>query len=82
MWLFKKFTLRTEYNKYCSYSNIHEYTKSTFIYFFNKQLFDLNFDVIHADTDNRYVDGNDTRLVNLGPITIVTKSWQHSVQKI
>ena len=30
--------------------------------------FDLNFDVVHAATNNRYVDGNDIRLVNLGPI--------------
>ena len=27
---------------------------------------DLNFDVLHAATDNRYVDGNDIRLVDLG----------------
>ena len=30
----------------------------------------LNFDVLHAATNNRYVDGNDTRLVNLGPIAL------------
>ena len=29
---------------------------------------ELNFDVLHAATNNRYVDGNDIRLVNLGPI--------------
>ena len=29
---------------------------------------DLDFDVLHAATNNRYVDGNDRRLVNLGPI--------------
>ena len=28
---------------------------------------ELNFDVLHAATNNRYVDGNDIRLVNLGP---------------
>ena len=31
---------------------------------------DLNFDVLHAATSNRYKDGNDTRLVNLGPIAL------------
>ena len=31
---------------------------------------DLNFDVLHAATNNRYVDGNDIRLVNLGPIAL------------
>ena len=30
----------------------------------------LNFDVLHAATNNRYVDGNDIRLVNLGPIAL------------
>ena len=29
---------------------------------------ELIFDVLHAATTNRYVDGNDIRLVNLGPI--------------
>ena len=28
----------------------------------------MNFDVLHAATNNRYVDGNDIRLVNLGTI--------------
>ena len=31
---------------------------------------DLNFDVLHAATNNRYVDGNDIRLVNLGPVAL------------
>ena len=31
---------------------------------------ELNFDVLHAGTNNRYVDGNDIRLVNLGPIAL------------
>ena len=31
---------------------------------------ELNFDVLHAGTNNRYVDGNDIRLVNLGPIVL------------
>ena len=31
---------------------------------------ELNFDVLHAATNNRYVDGNDIRLVNLGPISL------------
>ena len=29
---------------------------------------ELNFDVLQAVTNNRYVDNNDIRLVNLGPI--------------
>ena len=33
----------------------------------------LNFDVLHAATNNRYVDGNDIRLVNLGPIGLFSK---------
>ena len=31
---------------------------------------DLNFDVVHAATNNRYADNNDIRLVNLGPIAL------------
>ena len=31
---------------------------------------DLNFDVIHAATKNRYVDNNDIRLVNLGSVAL------------
>ena len=31
---------------------------------------DLNFEVVHAATNNRYVDGNDIRLVNLGPVAL------------
>ena len=31
---------------------------------------DLNFDVVHAATNNRYPDGNDIRLFNLGPIAL------------
>ena len=31
---------------------------------------ELNFDVLHATTNNRYVDGNNIRLVNLGPIAL------------
>ena len=31
---------------------------------------ELNFDVLHAATNNRYVDGNDIKLVNLGPIAL------------
>ena len=34
---------------------------------------DLNFDVLHAATNNRYVDGNDIRLVKLGPIALFSK---------
>ena len=31
---------------------------------------ELIFDVLHAATNNRYADGNDIRLVNLGPIAL------------
>ena len=31
---------------------------------------DLNFDVLYAATNNRYADGNDIRLVNLGHIAL------------
>ena len=29
-----------------------------------------NFDVLHAATNNRYIDGDDIRLVNAGPIAL------------
>ena len=44
---------------------------------------ELNFDVLHAADNNRYVDANDIRLVNLGPIALfsvyklVTASSKH-----
>ena len=31
---------------------------------------ELNFDILHAADNNRYVDANDIRLVNLGPIAL------------
>ena len=31
---------------------------------------ELNFDVLHATTNNRYVNGNDIKVVNLGPIAL------------
>ena len=31
---------------------------------------DLSFDVVHAANNNRYADGNDIRLVNLGPVAL------------
>ena len=31
---------------------------------------ELNFDVLRADNSNRYIDNNDIRLVNLGPIAL------------
>ena len=31
---------------------------------------DLNFDVLHAATSNRYTDGNEIRIVSLGPIAL------------
>ena len=49
-----------------------------------KSYLELNFDVLHAAApNNRYVDGNNTRLVNLGPIAffsnykITTSSGKH-----
>ena len=43
---------------------------------------DLNFDVLHAATINRYADGNDIRLVNVGPnalfsYNLTTSSGKH-----
>ena len=43
---------------------------------------ELDFDVLHAGTNNRYIDGNDRRLVNLGPIALfsnykLTSSGKH-----
>ena len=34
---------------------------------------ELNFDVLQTATNNRYVDANDIRLVNLGPIALFSK---------
>ena len=31
---------------------------------------EIKFDVLHAATNKRYADGNDIRLVNLGPIAL------------
>ena len=52
-----------------------------------RSYFELNFDVLHAANNNRYVDANDIRLVNLGPIALfsnyklTTSSGKH-LQKI
>ena len=35
-------------------------------------LLKLNFDVLHAATNNRYIDGDDILLVNEGPIALVS----------
>ena len=32
----------------------------------------LNFDVIHAATNNRYLDDNDIRIINLAPIALLS----------
>ena len=34
---------------------------------------DLNFDVLHAATGNRYVDANGIRFINFGPIALFSK---------
>ena len=31
---------------------------------------EINFDVLHAASNDRFADGNDTRLDNLGPIAL------------
>ena len=33
---------------------------------------ELNFEVLHPATNNRYVNGNDIKLVNLGPIALIS----------
>ena len=38
----------------------------------SKSYLDINFDVIHAASNNRYSDKNDIKLVNLGPIALFT----------
>ena len=48
---------------------------------------ELNFDVLHAATNNRYVDGNDIRLVNIGSIGLfsnykLTTSWGKHLENI
>ena len=62
------------------YINIPREDSVTFL--LNSYL-ELNFDVLQAATDNRYVDANDIRLVNLGPIAffcnykLTTSSSKH-----
>ena len=41
----------------------------------SKSCIEINFDVLHAATSNRYVNGSDIRLVNLGPIDLFS-NWQ------
>ena len=45
---------------------------------------ELDFDVLRADNSNRYVDGNDIRLVNLGPIALFSnyKLTTHSAKHL
>ena len=38
-----------------------------------KSYLNLIFDVLHAPTNNRYTDGNDIKLVNLGPVAFFNK---------
>ena len=37
-----------------------------------KSYLDLNFDVLHAATNNRYVDNNDKWLINLAAIALIS----------
>ena len=53
-------------NTAISQININIRRKDSVISLLNSYL-DLNFDVLHAATGNRYADGNDIKLVNLGP---------------
>ena len=56
--------------------------KDSVISLLNSNL-ELNFEVLHAATNNRYVDGNNIKLVNLGPIglfsiyKLTTSSGKH-----
>ena len=45
---------------------------------------ELDFDVLRADNSNRYIDKNDIRLVNLGPIALFSnyKLTTHSVKHL
>ena len=48
---------------------------------------DLNFDVLHAATDNRYVDAIDISLINFGPVALFSKydlasSWGKHIETI
>ena len=56
-------TISTASSRICL--NIHR--EDSVIFLINSYL-DLNFDVLHADTNLRCVDHNDIRLVSLGPI--------------
>ena len=49
---------------------IYQYTQRRFCYISVNSYLELNFDVLHAATNNRYVDGNDIRLVNLGNVAL------------
>ena len=44
--------------------------REDFVFSLLNSYLELNFDVLHAATNNRYVDGNDIRLVNLAPIAL------------
>ena len=52
--------------------NINIPRKDSVISLLNSYL-ELNFDVLHAATNNRYADNNDIRLANLGRITLFSK---------
>ena len=62
------------------YINIHR--EDCVISLLNSYI-DLNFDVLHAATNNRYADGDNIRLDNLGPIAlfsnfkVTTRSRRH-----
>ena len=85
MWLYTILTIRHNHNRHCRYSNIYIYIpgEDSVISLLNSYL-DLNFDVLHSATSNRYVDGDEIRLVNLGPIglfsnyELTTSSGKHS----
>ena len=77
------FTNGNKYNKHNYFSKKYHYTQRRFVFLLNIYL-GLIFDVLHAASGNRYADGNDIRLVNLGPIAffsnymLTTSSGKHS----
>ena len=73
-------TLKSDYIRYSPSEKSTKNTPNSQIYIknpradslnsFSGSLIRTNFDVLHAATNNRYIDGEDTRLVNEGPIAL------------
>ena len=72
--------LKCDYIRYSPSENSTVYTANSQVYIdiprensvisLLNSFFELIFDVLHAANNNRYVDGDDIRLVNLGPISL------------